>query len=887
MDTSSVRSTCPYCGVGCGVIANCVGDVTEIEGDARHPANYGRLCAKGAQLGATLNVSHRYRAPLLHGAQASWEDALDAVAQRFSQTIVEHGCDSVAFYVSGQLLTEDYYVANKLMKGAIGSANIDTNSRLCMASSVIGHKRAFGADTVPCGYDDLEAADLVVLIGSNLAWCHPVLYQRLQAARQRSEGPALIVIDPRRTPTATDADLHLPIHPGMDAVLFNGLLNWLDEHEVSDNQFVRDATDGYSEAVLAARSCHSISDVAERCGLTTSDVKTFYRMFAATEKTVSVFSQGVNQSSVGSDKVNAIINVHLATGRIGRPGMGPFSVTGQPNAMGGREVGGLANQLAAHMGFELESIDRVRRFWGFEQIATQPGLQAVALFDAMARGEIKAVWIMGTNPAVSMPRANHVRDALNRCEFVVVSDCVSDTDTTAYADVLFPAKGWGEKDGTVTNSERCISRQRRFIGNDGSAQADWWIISQVAARMGFSDAFDYTCSADIFREHAALSGFENKGERDFDISALAHITNEEYDNLQPSYWPWPANGRKTTRPGDIFRNDFFYTDNHKARFIPVQRSGTSVETSPEYSLLLNTGRLRDQWHTMTRTANAPRLNRHAPEPLLSLHPLDARRAGVADGQIARIESRNGYAELRVRVSQSVRPGQAFAPMHWSSRFASAALVGSLLEGECDPLSGQPELKVEAVSVQPAGIEWHGLVLERSDLQTLIGQVDEDYWVRTRFEHCSATYLGFVVRPDNWLDWATAQMPDAEQLVTYDGGETGVVVVGISDERLQQLMVLSKNPRNRDVGWLAELFSEAPLSVQSKRALMRGLPPQLETNTTRGEPVCVCRGTGRSAIEDSIAKNGMTTTDSIGAALGAGSYCGSCLPEIRQMVDKSQ
>ncbi|HZD51931.1 MAG TPA: molybdopterin-dependent oxidoreductase, partial [Woeseiaceae bacterium] len=635
MAAPAVRTTCPYCGIGCGVLAQSYGSVTEITGDASHPANQGRLCAKGAQLGATLDRSDRPATPRAFGDDVAWDDALDLVADRLLETIRRHGPDAVAFYVSGQLLTEDYYVANKLMKGAIGSANIDTNSRLCMASSVIGHKRAFGADTVPCGYDDVEQADLVVLIGSNLAWCHPVLYQRLYAARQRTGRPALAVVDPRRTATAADADLHLPIEPGTDAVLFNGMLSWLDRHGIADSGFIERATDGYAQALSAARSCRSLAKVAGRCGLPASDVEAFYTLFAEADRTVSIFSQGVNQSSAGSDKVNAIINVHLATGRIGRPGTGPFSITGQPNAMGGREVGGLASQLAAHMGFEPESVDRVRRFWGFDRVAPRPGLQAVPLFDAVARGDVKAVWIIGTNPAVSMPRANDVRRALETCELVIASDCVADTDTIRYADVLLPARGWGEKDGTVTNSERCISRQRPFLAGSEHARPDWWIVSQVAARMGFAEKFDYACPADIFREHAALSAFENHGSRDFDIGALAEISNREYDELQPTYWPCPENGPGATRPGDIFRDGRFHNESGKAIFVPVHGSGTASATTIDYPLMLSSGRIRDQWHTMTRTARALRLNRRDPEPLLSLHPLDARRFGVANDQITR------------------------------------------------------------------------------------------------------------------------------------------------------------------------------------------------------------------------------------------------------------
>ena len=452
----TTRTTCPYCGVGCGVLATPLAEgAVEIKGDPAHPANLGRLCSKGTALGETLSLDDRLLHPLIGGKRASWGTALDLVATRFTETIAEHGPDSVAFYVSGQLLTEDYYAANKLMKGFIGSANIDTNSRLCMASSVAGHRRAFGADTVPGCYEDLEQADLVVLVGSNLAWCHPVLHQRLAAAKEQ-RGTKIVVIDPRHTATCEIADLHLALAPGSDVALFNGLLLSLIGANATRPEAIARYTTGFKAAFAAANQM-PISAVARATGVARAALYDFYELFAATERVVTVYSQGVNQSSAGTDKVNAIINCHLATGRIGRPGMGPFSVTGQPNAMGGREVGGLANMLAAHMEIENPAHRAlVQSFWGSPAIAAKPGLKAVDLFRAVGDGRVKALWIMGTNPVDSMPEADAVRTALEACPFVVVSDVVRHTDTTALGDVLLPALAWGEKDGTVTNSERRI-----------------------------------------------------------------------------------------------------------------------------------------------------------------------------------------------------------------------------------------------------------------------------------------------------------------------------------------------------------------------------------------------------------------------------------------------
>ncbi|MEO0989341.1 MAG: molybdopterin-dependent oxidoreductase, partial [Pseudomonadota bacterium] len=532
----ATRSTCPYCGVGCGVLLRPDGQGgVSVEGDPDHPANHGRLCSKGTALGETVGLFGRLLHPEVAGQRASWDQALGLVADRFRAAIADHGPDSVAFYVSGQLLTEDYYVANKLMKGFIGSANIDTNSRLCMASTVAGHKRAFGTDTVPGTYEDLEEADLVVLVGSNLAWCHPVLFQRLVAARAK-RGTKVVVVDPRRTATCDIADMHLALRSGSDVALFNGLLAHLADETLLDRDFASSNVDGLEDAVAAARS-----DTPDATGIDTPKLKQFYRLWAGTKRVVTVFSQGVNQSTSGTDKVNAILNCHLATGRIGHPGMGPLSVTGQPNAMGGRETGGLANMLAAHLDLEnAEHRSAVGTFWDAPRVAAAPGLKAVDMFRAASKGKIKALWIACTNPAVSMPEADAVAEAIRACDFVVVSDLFATTDTAKLADVVLPAAGWGEKDGTVTNSDRTMSRQRAVLPLPGQARPDWAIFAEVGHRMGWEQAFDYARPAEIFREHAALSGIAGGLGRDFDISGLADITDAEYDTLAPVRWPVSA-----------------------------------------------------------------------------------------------------------------------------------------------------------------------------------------------------------------------------------------------------------------------------------------------------------------------------------------------------------
>ena len=610
----AVRTTCPYCGVGCGVLAKPDGHGgAVIAGDPEHPANYGRLCSKGSALGETLGLSTRLLHPMMRDGGAmvrtDWDKALDTVADAFTRTIAQHGPDSVAFYLSGQLLTEDYYVANKLMKGFIGSGNVDTNSRLCMASSVAGHRRAFGADTVPGTYADLDSADLIILVGSNAAWCHPVLYQRM-VANKRERGAKLIVIDPRRTATAEEADLFLPVAPGMDTALFCGLLVHLADTLAMDYEYIDAHTTGVPEALARAREiAPDVMATANATGLAPADVVRFFALFTATAKTVTCFSQGVNQSAQGTDKVTTIINCHLATGRIGKPGMGPFSLTGQPNAMGGREVGGLANQLAAHMNFTPGDIDRVGRFWRASNMARREGLKAVQMFDAIDRGEIKALWVMATNPAVSLPRAGRVREALGKLDLLVISDNVASNDTiAANAHILLPAAAWGEKDGTVTNSERRISRQRPFLAMPGEARPDWWIVTQVARRMGHAEAFDFNSPADIFREHAELSAFENDGARDFDIGGLAPLDDGEFNALDPVQWP----ARIGTAKADtrFFADGKFYTPDGKAKVIAPEPPRPRADLSRDFPLRLNTGRIRDQWHTMTRTGLSPRLGAH-------------------------------------------------------------------------------------------------------------------------------------------------------------------------------------------------------------------------------------------------------------------------------------
>jgi assimilatory nitrate reductase catalytic subunit len=882
-----IKSTCPYCGVGCGISAQTATDSRElsIKGDEVHPANYGRLCSKGSALADTVGLEGRLLTPQIQGRACDWEEALSFVAEKFSRIIAEYGPDAVAFYGSGQLLTEDYYVANKLMKGFIGCGNMDTNSRLCMSSSVTGHKRAFGADTVPGCYEDLEQAELTIFAGANSAWCHPVIYQRIKAAKRHNPELKVVVIDPRRTATCEIADLHLPLAIGTDVILWNGLLSYLIHSNKVDQLFVDIHTEGWSGITQSIEPGYAAEEVAQRCGLSLKAVETFYSWFSEHGKVVSMFSQGVNQSSSGTDKVNAIINCHLATGRIGKPGMGPFSLTGQPNAMGGREVGGLAHQLAAHMDFSNPAdISRVANFWGSNNIAQTPGLSAVELFDATYDGKVKAIWIMGTNPVVSMPNADKVKQALKKCEFVVVSDCMANTDTTAFAHVLLPAQGWSEKDGTVTNSERCISRQRALLKPAGMAKPDWWIISQVGQRLGFKQAFDYQKSADIFREHAALSGFENDeqhGRRDFDISGLAKISDDEYDKLSPTQWPINANHPHGCKR--LFADNHFFTPSGKAQLFAIKYLAPANKPDQAFPLILNTGRIRDQWHTMTRTALSAKLNLHKPEAFVEIHPDDADRYHLVADNLAEIESAWGKQLARVVVTDEQQAGNLFIPMHWSDQFAKQARVGALVNPNFDSHSKQPELKHTPVRIRAFKPKWYGFILSRKKNKI----TDLDYWSVNHTSHCYRYELADSTIPEDWQLWSKHQLAFREEdNLAYwqeyqDTGRGEYRAALYIDNRIESLMFISPANNLPERSWLISLFERQNLDKTIRRCLLSGLPPAGEKD--QGNIVCTCFNVGAKTIRSAINTHHLRNVQDVTQCLKAGGNCGSCLPEIKTIL----
>jgi assimilatory nitrate reductase catalytic subunit len=705
---AEIASTCCYCGTGCGVLIDAHGGVIRgVRGDPSHPANFGRLCSKGLSLVHSANRMGRCLYPMVNGERETWDKALEFVADRFRKTIATHGPDSVAFYISGQLLTEDYYVFNKLAKGLIGTNNIDTNSRLCMASAVAGYKQTLGADAPPACYEDLEQAECVFIAGSNAAWAHPVLFGRLAEAKTRNPDLAIVVIDPRLTETARAATLHLAIAPGTDVALFNGMLHVILWEGWAAEDYIRRHTEGFDELRAAVRE-FTPRLTASLCGVPEIDIIEAARLFSRSKATLSLYCQGLNQSSSGTAKNAALINLHLATGQIGKPGAGPFSLTGQPNAMGGREVGGMANLLSAHRELANEEHRReVARLWGVPSVPEKPGKTAVEMFDAVRSGEIKILWIVCTNPAQSLPDQKRVREALERAELVIVQEAYH-TETTAYAHVLLPAASWGEKDGTMTNSERRISRVRAAVAPPGEARADWEIAVDFARRLGGEALFPYRSPEEIFNEHR-----ETTRGRDLDITGLSYAVLEERG---PQQWPYLEAGKKR-----LYEDGVFPTPSGRARFVATPYRHVAEEADARYPLRLTTGRLRDQWHGMSRTGTVASLFAQEPEPRLTLHPEDLARLKLADGELAKVSSRRGTVYVHVAADPGLRRGVAFLPMHWGERFLAGEGrlgINELTLGALDPVSRQPELKHCAIRVEAAELPWRVVAFGPADFERL-------------------------------------------------------------------------------------------------------------------------------------------------------------------------
>ncbi|MEO6716458.1 MAG: molybdopterin-dependent oxidoreductase, partial [Novosphingobium sp.] len=752
---------------------------------------------------------------------------------------------SVAFYVSGQLLTEDYYVANKLMKGFIGSGNIDTNSRLCMASAVAAHTRAFGEDIVPCSYDDLDAADLILLVGSNTAWCHPVIWQRIEKARQR-RGTKLVVIDPRRTETAEQADLHVQIAPDGDVALFGALLAEMDSRGLVDASDC-EVPDGFWSGLA---SNHGI------------DQATFSRLadlVAQHPRMITLFSQGANQSISGTDKGNAIINLHLATGRINKPGAAPFSITGQPNAMGGREVGGLANMLACHLGFSEAERGDVAAFWKTDNLCASPGLKAVDMFRAVHDGRIKFLWVMATNPAVSMPDAGFVREALAKCPAVVVSDVMADTDTGRFAHIRLPALAWGEKDGTVTNSERRVSRQRPLFSPPGETRADWQIVCQVAERLGWGESFTFGNPAEVFREYAAMTALALRHGKLLDLTDRAALSDAGYAAMQPFQWggKYPLAAR-------------FPTPSGKARLVAATPPVTPLD--PAFPLRLNTARYRDQWHTMTRTGLSPTLSQHRREPGLEVHPGDAASLGLSEGGLGRVITAQGEAVFRVSISSGQRRGDICVPMHWTDVMSGQGR-SNLLPGQfTDPHSGQPGFKDTPARVEPVVVDWRAFLVtdhDRAPTQML-------YWTRARV---SGGWL-YELAGLGMFD-AESLLPAGERIEAFDRAR-GMrrIAVQDADGVLIAALYVTRSGELPPREWAAAQLGQ---TVATAAELLAGRPSIAAPD--RGAIVCVCHGIGEYAIAAATCA-GAATVEAIGKSTSAGTNCGSCRPAIARLLAAS-
>jgi len=893
--TPITRTTCPYCGVGCGVLASVSAtDGISISGDPHHPANAGKLCSKGLALGQTFEDEHRLLQPVIDNQSVTWGEATRHIARTFRETIECFGPESVGFYVSGQLLTEDYYVVNKFVKGWLGTANIDTNSRLCMASSVAGHKRAFGSDIVPGCYEDLDNTDLVVLVGSNLAWCHPVIYQRIMANKAKRPDLKIIVIDPRRSITADKADLYLGIKPDGDTLLFNALLDYVHRHGKTDQQYIDDHVTGFDES-LAMASASVDGDLAHKLGLQAHDLDRFFTLFAQTPNVMTIYSQGVNQSRTGTDKVNAIINCHLATGRIGKPGMGPFSITGQPNAMGGREVGGLATMLACHRDLDNEvHQSQVQRFWQSPRIASRPGLTATELFKAVGSGRIKAIWIMATNPVDSLPEADTVASALAACPFVVVSEVTQRSDTLRYANVVLPAQAFGEKDGTVTNSERRISRQRRFKRPAGQAMPDWWAVSRVAQHMGYTHSFDYHSPAQIFTEYARLSSFENDGHIDFDIGACANLEEHEYNSLRPFQWPrnsaqsppLETDSHSIDQPIRFFSKGHYFTPDSRARMIAVNSAVPgNHQLSDLYPLVLNTGRIRDQWHTMTRTGYSSRLMGHRAEPFIELNSGDALIHGIADADIVMIKSPAGNILARAMHSDRQSPGQVFMPMHWSDQFASRARVDVLLDAIVDPVSRQPASKNQAVSIQRFAANSYAFLLTRRE-PVLRDMPEIEYWALSPIDSGWRTELASsigVTELISKLDPVIHTHAEDKQLQQISYCDKQIQRFAWFDQRgqLHALLFLAPHTVELSRSWAISLLARQFADDRQRWQLMAGRAASDQPD--KGAIVCSCFSVGDKEIARAIRLGGCATTEAVGQRLSAGTNCGSCRNEIDVLV----
>ena len=934
---TETRSTCPYCGVGCGVLIETTGDaITNVRGDPAHPANFGRLCTKGSTLHLTAAASITKQTRLLRPMRRTtrgdapqplpWDDAMDDAAQRIARIVAEHGPDAVGFYVSGQLLTEDYYAFNKLVKGLIGTNNIDTNSRLCMSSAVAGYKATLGADAPPACYDDIALAKTIFVTGSNMAVAHPILFRRLEDARAANPDAKLIVADPRRTETAAVADLHLQLLPGTDVVLYHGLMHLLLWEGLTDPAFIAAHTTGFDALRDRVRE-YTPKHVATLCGLKEADIVQAARWFGGIgaqgdaqvrTPTLSLYCQGLNQSTSGTDKNAALINLHLATGQIGKPGAGPLSLTGQPNAMGGREVGGLANLLSAHRDLaDPQHRAEVAALWGVADVPAAAGKTAIEMFQAAADGEIRALWIACTNPAQSMPDQATVRRALERCEFVVVQEAYATTATCAYADLLLPATSWGEKDGTVTNSERRISRARAALPPPGEARHDWAIAIDLARRLepllpsrrvaGCTTLFDFDSAEALWNEHR-----ESTRGRDLDITGLSYAALE----AQPQHWPF-AQGAASATPR-LYTDGRFATPDGRARFAAPAYRPVAEPRDARYPIALTTGRLRDQWHAMSRTGTLGRLFGESSEAVIEMHPQELERRRYTDGELVRVRSRRGECVLPARASDTLVPGQAFVAMHWGEEFVSGhgadgrtlAGVNALTNGAFCPQSKQPELKHAAVRVERAELPWRvlavawlpaeGALATRERLRPLLrafGYASCVPFGREPDARVGLLFRGAAVEPA--ADALLAELEDAFGLV----GAAGAPVLRYADPRRGQrrAMRLSRDGDDSDTtrleafllagdtraeAWVLPLLQQREPAQAFGRALLAASATPPVAVVARGKQICSCLDVTEPQIAAALARLDGSPDErlaSLQRELRCGTQCGSCLPSLRTLV----
>ena len=889
----TTASTCCYCGVGCGVLIEHDGEqILGVSGDPDHPANFGKLCSKGSTLHLTGDLDARGLYPELRLGKAlartrtDWDSALDHAANVFAETIREHGPDSVAFYISGQLLTEDYYAFNKLARALVGTNNIDSNSRLCMSSAVAGYKRSLGADAPPCNYQDIEQSDCLLIVGSNMAYAHPVLFRRLEEARARRPEMKIIVVDPRRTDTCELADLHLAILPGTDVALFHGILHILLWEGWIDRRYIDTHTEGF-EALKQLVRDYTPGIVADTCGISVESLQACAELIGSAPSFLSLWCMGLNQSTSGSAKNSALINLHLATGQIGRAGAGPFSLTGQPNAMGGRETGSLSNLLPGHReAANAEHREEVAGYWGVDGLPANTGLTAVELFDALGEGKIKALWIACTNPAQSLPDQNKVHQALASCPFVVVQEAFFTTETCAYADLLLPAASWGEKEGTVTNSERRVSHVRRAVPAPAEARADWAITSDFARRLerrlrpGQPSLFDFASAESLFEEYKGLTR-----ERDLDLSGLSYAI---LDQQGPQQWPFPQGATQGT--ARLYGDGRFPTSSGRAQFLAEVWRAPQEKRDARYPLTLNTGRLRDQWHGMSRTGTSARAFGHVEEAVLSLHPEEMRRRRLLAGDLVKVRSRRGSLIVPVQADEAVRSGQAYLPMHWGNRFLKGLGTNVLTQPAFDPLSKQPELKQAGVEVDKVELPWQFYALVEGDVQQRLSALRPLF---ETFAYASLSLTGRE-RPALQIRAASAVAPDAALLAQIDGLlglDEGPVLayddprrtvgkrVRIEEGRITALRLAGETAA-RD--WLKGLWSEGKADAELRRWLLAPLStPPGNSAKASGKTLCNCLNVSESAVCAGISRG--LDLDGLKAELKCGTSCGSCVPEIKRLL----